>query len=122
MSNIYLKTNDESSLWEALESVNLATRDYDMEDENNIRPDDLDIDAEWEMTGAYDHRFTGTALDIIGTIYTETGNMLTDDEGMEYPEMVPVEGFHANMKADVDIEGLPTIDAPTTPYRKWAGE
>jgi len=36
--------------------------------------------------------------------------------------MVPVEGFHANMKADVDIEGLPTIDAPATPYRKWAGE
>jgi len=125
MSNIYLKATDESSLWEALESINLATKDYDMEDENNIRPDDLELDAEWEMTGAYDWRFTGTAIDMIGTIYTETGNMLTDDEGMEYPEMTALDGYHANLIAnltDDELSALPTVDAPATPYRKWAGE
>ena len=98
--NYYLKTTDEAALWTALEAANLAVKDGDP--------------LEW--------RFTGVALDIIGTIYKQTGAMLTDEEGMQYPEMVAVEGFHANLIDDEGIEGLPTIDAPTTPYRVWAGE
>lgn len=126
----YLKASDEASLWLALETANLAVKEYDPEDELNQKPDDLDMDAEWEPTGAYEYRFTGTALDIIGTIYVETGNMLTDDEGMEYPEMEASEGYHANLIANLPgmytgrlevEEGLPIIDAPSTPYRKWAG-
>jgi len=98
--NYYLKTTDEQSLWLALEAANLAVKDGDPE--------------EW--------RFTGTALDIIGTIYKETGAMLTDEEGMQYPEMVAVEGFHANLIAEDGLEGLPEVSAPATPYRVWAGE
>lgn len=118
----YIKTTDEASLWLALEEANLAVRDYDPEDELNTRSADLDIEAEWTPTGAFDWRFTGTALDIIGSIYKETGVMLTDAEGMEYPEMTAIDGFHANIKAPAGIEGLPEVVAPNTPYRKWAGE
>ena len=128
--NYYLKTNTKQELWEELESINLATRDYDMDDENNIRPEDADED--WEMSGAYDWRFTGIALDMIGTIYAETGNTLTDSDGNEYPEIEAIDGYHANLIADIgtdsdgneysEIEGLSTIDAPATPYRKWAGQ
>ncbi|MDC0292438.1 hypothetical protein OAL29_00880 [Candidatus Binatia bacterium] len=122
--NYYLKTEDEQNLWEALESKDLAVRDYDPDDALNSPPNDWDfeLNGEYIKSGAYEWRFVGQALDIIGTIYTPTGNTLTDDEGMEYPEMTAVDGFHANMKADAGIEGLPTIDAPATPYRKWAGE
>jgi len=28
----------------------------------------------------------------------------------------------ANLKTDKVVTGLPTIDAPTTPYRKWLGD
>lgn len=118
----YIKTTDEASLWLALEEANLAVRDYDLEDALNVRPTDLDMEAEWEPTGAFDWRFTGTALDIIGSIYKETGVMLTDEDGMEYPEVAPIDGFHANMIAntDADLSAI-TVDAPATPYRKWAG-
>jgi hypothetical protein len=121
MHYYYLKATSEQALWEALEAVELAVKDYDPEDPLNVRPDDLEMDAEWSPTGAYEWRFTGVALDIIGTIYKPTGNMLTNEEGFEYPEMEAIDGFHANMMAKAGVEGLPTIEAPSTPYRKWAG-
>jgi len=35
-------------------------------------------------------------FDIIGKIYKETGVILTDEEGFEYPETEAVDGFHVN--------------------------
>ena len=118
----YLKTTDEQNMWEALESQGLAKREYDMSDENNIPPEDYDYEqGEFVKTGAYEW-IALCELDMIGTIYQPTGTMLTDDEGNEYPEMTPIDGFHANIKTDKVVEGLPTIEAPTTPYRKWLGD
>jgi hypothetical protein len=39
--------------------------------------------------------------------------------------MLPIDGWHVNIKADLTAEqeaALPLITAPTTPYRIWAGE
>jgi hypothetical protein len=121
--NYYLKTNTEQEMWEALETSNLAKKEYDMEDVNNNPPEDYDSETNGEFvkTGKYDW-VALCQLDMIGTIYQESGTMLTDDEGNEYPEMIAIDGFHANLKTDKVVEGLPTIDAPTTPYRKWLGE
>lgn len=118
--NYYLKANNEQELWKALEDAGLAHKKYDMEDEKNIRP--IEADETWTMTGAFEWIFTGTALDIIGEIFVETGEILTDEDGKKYPEIEAIEGYHANLVAAVDIEGLPVIDAPSTPYRKWAGQ
>ena len=118
--NYYLKTTDEAALWTALETANLAVKDYDPTDVLNVRPEDELDNEEWQPSGAFDWRFTGEALDIIGTIYVESGTMLTDEEGMEYPEMVAIDGYHANLIADAGLT-LPTIEAPATPYRVWAG-
>ena len=118
----YLKTTDEQNMWEALESQGLAKREYDMTDENNIPPEDYDYEqGEFVKTGAYEW-IVLCELDVIGTIYQPTGTMLTDDEGNEYPEMTPIDGFHANIKTNKVVEGLPTIEAPDTPYRKWLGD
>jgi len=115
----YLKANSEQELWEALEGAGLAVKDYDPEDEANQRPEDA---IDWSPSGAFSWRFTGVALDLIGTIHEPSGNMLTDDEGNEYPEMVALDGYHANLIAESCIEGLPEIVPPNTPYRIWAGQ
>lgn len=59
-------------------------------------------------------------IDIIGTLYEPTGNVLKDDEGMEYPEMQPISGFHIN--TDALIEGADDyLVKPTIPRRVFAG-
>ena len=126
MATYYLKATDEQALWNAMETAGLAYKDYDPDDPLNQRPDDLDMEEEWDgPTGAYEWRSLSNMLDIIGTMYRETGTMLTDGEGMEYPEMEAVDGYHANLReelTDEQVAALPTVDAPATPYRKWAGD
>ena len=124
MATYYLKATDEQALWTALEAADLAVKDYDPEDPLNHYPDF--IDEEWDgPSGAYEWRSLSPMLDIIGTMYRETGNMLTTEDGMEYPEMEAIEGYHANLREDLTAAQeaeLPTVDAPATPYRKWAGD
>ena len=126
MATYYLKATDEQALWIALEAADLAVKDYDPTDEANQRPTDLEPDAEWDgPSGAYEWRSLSLMLDIIGTMYRETGNMLTTDDGMEYPETEAISGYHANLREDLTAAQeaeLPTVTAPATPYRKWAGD
>ena len=64
------------------------------------------------------------AIDLVGVIYEPTGNMLTDDEGNEYPETAPVDGWHVNIRlvGDARREDVEAIDAvygliPNSPSR-----
>ena len=122
----YLKATSEAALWEALEAASLAHKEYDTEDPLNVAPDDLGPEDTWGgPSGAYEWMADTPMLDIIGTMYRETGTMLTDGEGMEYPEMEAIDGYHANLReelTDEQVAALPTVDAPATPYRKWAGD
>lgn len=66
------------------------------------------------------------AIDLVGTIYEPTGNMLTDDEGNEYPETAPVDGWHVNVRLvgdarRVDIENIDAVYGvvPNSPSRVW---
>ena len=60
------------------------------------------------------------AVDIIGTIYKPTGEMIQTDEG-EVPEMAPLDGWHANVR---HTDEAPELEAfrvfPQTPSRMWA--
>ena len=47
-------------------------------------------EGEW-LTASHEH-----ALDVIGTIHKPTGVMLDSEDG-QYPEMLPVAGFHVNL-------------------------
>lgn len=60
------------------------------------------------------------AIDVIGTIYKPTGKMITTDEG-EVPEMVPVEGWHVNVRHTAKAPNLTAYQIfPKSPVRGWA--
>ena len=125
MTTYYLKATSEAALWTALETAGLAHKVYDQTDPANVAPDNLGYEETWEPTGAYEWAADTPMLDVIGTMYSATGAMLTDGEGFEYPEMEAVDGYHANLRETLTAEQvalLPTVDAPATPYRKWAGD
>lgn len=113
----YLKSTDEESLWEALESAGLAYKQYDREDALNKPTGDFN----WVPTGAFDW-VAKTQLDIIGTIYVPTGET-TEENGIPIQVTEAIEGFHANLRDQLTEEQqslLPLIDAPATPTRVWA--
>ena len=125
MQTYYLKATTESALWTALGEAGLAHKEYDPDDPLNAAPDDLGYDETWEPTGAYEWQADTQMLDVIGPIYVKTGKVLTDAGGMEYPETQAVAGFHANLRenlTDAQVAALPTVAAPTTPHRIWAGD
>ena len=60
------------------------------------------------------------AIDVIGTIYKPTGNMLTTDEG-EMPEMAPLDGWHVNVRHTDEAPELSEFQVfPQNPVRGWA--
>lgn len=60
------------------------------------------------------------AVDVIGTIYKPTGEMITTDE-VEVPEMAPLEGWHVNVRHTADAPELAAYQVfPQTPVRGWA--
>jgi hypothetical protein len=66
------------------------------------------------------------AIDIVGTIHEPTGVTLTDSEGMDYPEMAAVDGWHVNVRlvGDAMRETVEALDAthgvtPNSPSRVW---
>ena len=66
------------------------------------------------------------AIDVVGTLHEPTGNTLTDDEGMEYPEMQAMTGWHVNIRLTGDAvrDTVETLDTshgvtPEAPMRVW---
>ena len=125
MTTYYLKATSETALWTALGEAGLAHKVYNPDDPLNVAPDNLGYEETWEPTGAYEWQADTSMLDVIGPIYAKTGNTLTDSEGFEYDETQAVAGFHANLRetlTDAQVAALPTVSAPATPYRIWAGD
>ena len=66
------------------------------------------------------------AIDVVGTLHEPTGATLTDDDGMEYPEMQDMTGWHVNIRLTGDamrdtVEALDTSYGvtPEVPMRIW---
>jgi hypothetical protein len=126
MQTYYLKATTEADLWTALGAAGLAHKVYNPDDPLNVAPDDLGPYDTWDgPSGDFEWASDTQMLDVIGPIYVKTGNTLTDPDGMEYPETQAVAGFHANLRetlTDAQVAALPTVSAPATPYRIWAGD
>lgn len=103
MQNFCLKFPDEQTAFDALSAYRITEPAGDTTVTN------------W-VTGSHTH-----ALDVIGTIHKPTGTMLTDEEGNQYPEMAPLDGFHINFLVDELPEALaPYVVVPTNPVRVFA--
>ena len=62
-----------------------------------------------------------SAIDLIGTIWKPTGNMLQTEEG-EVPEMAAISGYHVNVRlVGEDGSALESYRiTPDNPVRGWA--
>ena len=89
----YLKAESEAALWSALVAAGAA----------------VEVQVKDEAGNTIETRYapaSGYSLDIIGTIYKPTGNIIQQTVGdttVEVPEMAPLSGFHANMRGPADL-------------------
>ena len=63
------------------------------------------------------------AVDVIGTIYKPTGNVLPaeDESGEAVDEMAPIDGWHVNVRHNEPVPELEQFQVfPKTPGRMWA--
>ena len=65
------------------------------------------------------------AIDVVGVLHEVTGNTLTED-GMEYPEMAALDGWHVNIRLSSETmrDAVEALDlshgvTPTSPLRIW---
>ena len=66
------------------------------------------------------------AIDVIGTIYEATGVTLTGADGMDYPKMAALDGWHVNIRLSSDTmqDAVEALDVsvgvtPDAPKRVW---
>lgn len=66
------------------------------------------------------------AIDVVGTLYEPTGVILTNAEGLDYPEMQAITGWHVNIRLPNDNMST-IVDSiyetygviPESPSRVW---
>lgn len=108
---IYLRAADEAAMMNALDAAGLIGSDPETGNQT-IGGDPLHI-----------------RVTVLGVFHEPTGETLTDGEGLEYPEMAPVPGYHANVLVHPDHEAAyraaladVLLDPPPdTPRVKYAG-
>lgn len=89
----YLKANSEAEFWQALKTAEAAVS-YEVKNEAGEV-----VETRWAPAPGY-------SIDVIGTIYKPTGNMIqqtVNDLTVEVPEMTALEGFHANLRGPADL-------------------
>jgi len=119
-TDFYLKLNSEADLSTALSAF--YKQDYTtVVDEETGEETQTPEGEPYLLLNTHDY-----AIDLVDTIYKPTGNMLTDEEGNEYPEMAPLDGFHINIRliGDAVRETVEALDTqygvtPNSPSRVW---
>lgn len=127
MQDYFIKTEDEATLKAILILADVAvltpestqTTPEFTEEDGTVVPEQSFVFP--EVFSAKE----GYALDIIGTISKPTGNVIEGEDGISYPEMTQVAGYHANLRGTLSEEQLTIladvlIDAPANPARVWA--
>ena len=108
---LYLRTADEAAMMVALGAAGLIGADPETGD---------------QIIGGAPHVIR---LKLLPDLTEETGELVDDGEGNEYPEMAPVPGYHVNVLVHPDHEAqyraaLADVlinPPPDTPHVKYAG-
>jgi hypothetical protein len=103
----YLKAASEAALMTALEAVDVV-KSYAVKNEQGET-----ITTRYATQPGYN-------LDVIGTIYKPTGNLVQRTVGestVEVPEMETLTGFHANLRGPANLAPTVTV-TPYTPTTK----
>jgi hypothetical protein len=117
--DFYLKLTAESDMPTVLSAF------YQQDYVTNV--DDEGVETQVADGDPYLVQFTHDyAIDVVGVIHEPTGVTLTDSEGMEYPGVAAVDGWHVNVRlvGDAMRETVEALDAthgvtPVTPQRVW---
>ena len=102
----YLKADSEQSLWNALVSAGAAKQVVTKDESGAV------VSTSYVPEPGY-------SLDVIGTVYKATGNMVqqtVDGVTTTVPEMTALPGYHANLRGPADLAPQVTYVAyqPTT--------
>ena len=117
--DFYLKLTSESEMPTVLSAF--YRQDYVTNvDDEGVETQVADGDP-YMVTHTHDY-----AIDVVGTIHEPTGVTLTDSEGMDYPEMAAVDGWHVNIRlvGDAMRDVVEALDGaygvtPNSPSRVW---
>jgi hypothetical protein len=119
-TDFYIRLNSEADTLTALAAFCHQDTQTTVDDETGEETV-TNVGEPYLITATHDY-----AIDIVGVIYKPTGEMLTDAEGNEYPEMAPLDGWHINIRliGDADRSKIDTLSEylvePKTPMRVWA--
>ena len=117
--DFYLKLTSEAEMPAVLSAF--YTQDYVTNvDDEGVETQVADGDP-YMVTHTHDY-----AIDVVGVIHEPTGVTLTDSEGMDYPEVAAVDGWHVNIRlvGDAMREVVEALDGaygvtPNSPSRVW---
>jgi hypothetical protein len=84
------------------------------------------LSAFYDEEGEFVSNTADYSIDVVGVLHEPTGVTITNDEGMEYPEMEALDGWHVNIRlaSDTMRDAVEALDVshsvtPDAPKRVW---
>ena len=84
------------------------------------------LSAFYNEEGEFVSNTADYAIDVVGVLHEPTGVTLINDEGMEYPDMTTLDGWHVNIRLSSDTvrDAVEALDVshgvtPDAPKRVW---
>ena len=84
------------------------------------------LSAFYDEEGEFVSNTADYSIDVVGVLHEPTGVTITNDGGMEYPEMEALDGWHVNIRLSSDAmrDAVEALDVshgvtPDAPKRVW---
>ena len=84
------------------------------------------LSAFYNEEGEFVSNTADYAIDVVGVLHEPTGVTLINDEGMEYPDMTTLDGWHVNIRLSSETmrDAVEALDVshgvtPDAPKRVW---